>query len=145
MNCIVCFHPNTYVTNSRGRKKSPIVWRRRHCASCGNTFSTEERPTLEYSRPVLDPETKQHQQFNPGRLLISIATSFQHDRNLGNNSAWALTQTIIEILSTKYPMPISTSDISSVTHQALLRYDKSAGMQYALRHRLITSLKRREY
>lgn len=141
MFCVNCFHPTTAVSNSRPKKKQPIVWRRRRCPQCQTTFTTYERPSLSDNKPIhrADGTTDV---FNLGKLVVSISRAFTHTpTEAGKNSLW-LAQTVEDILSTQYKV-ISTEDIEVVTHQMLKRFDELAAVQYAAQHRLIFSTKKR--
>ena len=138
MICINCFHAKTKVTNSR-RHKQPSVWRRRHCQQCQVTYTTYERPSLD-EQPVLGYD-QQTRPFNIGKLTISIASSFRHNKTAADNDSYFLAQTI----ETKLLMQgkeISVDDIATLTHATLQQFDPIAAVQYAAQHDLVT-LKRR--
>lgn len=141
MFCINCFHKTTKVTNSRPHKKTPSVWRRRHCPACGTTFTTTERPSLADNRLISLPGGDT-QLFNLGKLIISIAGAFSHDQEKASYDALWLAQTVEDTLSTEYGI-ITTDDIAAVAHQALKQFDELAAIQYAAKYRLITSTRRR--
>lgn len=141
MFCINCFNPSTKVTNSRPHKRQPIVWRRHSCPQCQTVFTTYERPSLADNKPIQLPGG-QTDTFNLGRLTLSIAAAFPHDKKDAQYNALWLAQTIEDELSTQYTT-ISPEDITAVTHGVLRRYDELAAVQYAARHRLISSVRRR--
>lgn len=141
MFCINCFHPTTRVANSRPHKKRPSVWRRRTCPKCHATFTTYERPSLAENKKVTLPSGKTDL-FNLGRLVISISGAFTHQPEEAKyNSLW-LAQTVEDTLSTEYPV-ITPDDIAAVTHQTLKQFDELAAVQYAARHGLIASTRKR--
>ncbi len=141
MFCINCFHKNTSVVNSRPSKKQPSVWRRRECKACGTIFTTHERPSLADNKPISLPNGETDI-FNLGRLTLSIAQAFTHNpREAQYNALW-LAQTVEDTLSTERES-IALEDIAAATHQVLRRYDALAALQYAAKHQLIVSLKRR--
>ena len=78
MICINCFHEKTKIVNSRQNKKYPIVWRRHYCPNCQQSFTTYEQPANE-TLQVTDNSLKTP--FNLGKLIVSIAKSFQHDED----------------------------------------------------------------
>lgn len=141
MFCVNCFHPNTRVSNSRAHKKHPSVWRRRSCPKCHTTFTTYERPSLADNKKVTLP-TGETEQFNLGKLIISIAAAFTHRPDEAKYHSLWLAQTVEDILSTEYPV-FTPDDIAAVTHQTLKQFDELAAVQYAARHGLIASTKRR--
>lgn len=141
MFCVNCFNQTTRVANSRPHKKQPTVWRRRTCQACSTTFTTYERPSLAENKPVALSDGKTDV-FNLGRLVISIASSFTHDADKAKYDSLWLAYTVEDTLSTEYPV-ITPDDIAAVTHQVLKQFDELAAVQYAARHRLITSTRRR--
>lgn len=141
MFCINCFNPHTNVTNSRPHKKRPLVWRRRTCPKCSAVFTTHEQPALTGSREVHLPGGKTDT-FNLGRLVISIATAFTHAKGKAQYDSLWLAETVESTLSTEYAA-ITPDDIAAVTHHVLKQFDELAAVQYAAKHGLITSTKRR--
>lgn len=141
MFCINCFHKKTSVVNSRPHKKQPSIWRRRHCDQCGATFTTVERPSLSHS-PSVHLAGGDKIDFNLGKLLISIADAFSHDPASGQQNALWLAQTVETTLSSQLKT-ITPEDIEAVTHQTLKRFDELAAVQYAAKHQLIVSVRRR--
>lgn len=141
MFCINCFHPTTNVTNSRGKKKHALVWRRRHCPNCGHTFTTHEKPSLEDNQKVHLPSGKVAS-FNIGHLILSIAKAFTHSEKMAKNHSLALAETVEEKLSTQKQI-ITPEEIAAVTHAVLRQFDELAALQYAAQHDLITSIRKR--
>lgn len=139
MICINCFHAKTTVANSRRHKKQPSVWRRRYCNQCQTTFTTYERPSLD-DQPVLGRNGSINP-FNIGKLTISIARSFHHNKQQADLASYPLAQTI-ETKLLLSGREISSDDISAITHSTLQHFDPIAALQYAAQHDLIT-LKRR--
>lgn len=141
MFCVNCFHKTTQVANSRPHKKKPQVWRRRKCPQCGIAFTTYERPSLSDNKPIhLDNGITE--QFNLGKLVISIAGAFAHASDEAKYNALWLAQTVEDTLSTEYKT-VTPGDIEAVTHQTLRQFDELAAVQYAAQHQLITSTRRR--
>lgn len=141
MICINCFNPKTKVVNSRPHKKSSSTWRRRKCPKCQALFSTTELPSLEENQNILS-SSGQSRPFNAGKLVISISKAFAHDPERAQYDSIWLARTVEEILSTEYTS-LTNDDIAAVTHQTLKRFDELAAVQYAARHQLIVSTKRR--
>ena len=141
MFCINFFSNTTRVNNSRPHKKQPTVWRRRTCPVCDTVFTTYERPSLSENKPVTLPNGKTDT-FNLGRLVISIASSFTHDTAKAKYDSLWLAYTVEDTLSTDYPV-ITPDDIAAVTHQTLKQFDELAAVQYAARHQLIATTRRR--
>lgn len=141
MFCVNCFHKNTRVTNSRPHKKSPSIWRRRSCNSCGTLFTTIERPSLADNKKVTLPGNE-IDTFNIGKLIISIAAAFTHSPHKAAYDSLWIAQTVEDILSTQY-LVITPDDIAATTHQVLKNFDELAAVQYAARYGLIASTRRR--
>lgn len=140
MKCVNCFHVKTTVSNSRRHKLSPATWRRRQCHKCHSIFTTYERPALD-GVAVLATQGQATTPFNLGKLIISISRSFQHNKELADNSSYFLAQSVETqiILSGNTP---SVDDIAAITHQVLHRFDPIAALQYGAQHGLVT-LRRR--
>ena len=141
MFCVNCFHPTTSVTNSRPNKKQPLIWRRRRCQKCGTIFTTHERPSLADNKAVQLPDGKE-EIFNLGKLIISISKAFAHlPKEASYNSLW-LAQTVEDTLSSQSQV-IPPGDIEAATQDVLRRFDELAAVQYAARHHMIISTRRR--
>lgn len=141
MFCINCFNPTTSVKNTRAKKNQPQIWRRRYCPNCKSVFTTYERPSLSDNGTV-HRDNKKTEPFNLGKLIISVAAAFSHSTDEAKYQSFWIAQTIEDILSTQYKT-ITPEVISAVTHQCLKRFDEVAAMQYALKHQMLTSTKRR--
>jgi len=141
MFCINCSHATTQVSNSRPSKKAPSIWRRRICPRCKTTFTTYEIPSLAENKPVTLDDGKRDQ-FNLGRLIQSIAASFSHDTDKARYDSLALAQTIEGKLSTAEEA-LTPAIIARTTHDTLKHFDELAAVQYAAKHHLITTLRRR--
>lgn len=134
-------HEPTKVVNSRSSKKRPVVWRRRQGAVSGDVFTTYERPALAENKPVT-LESGSIDTFNLGRLILSIAASFHHDDHAAKYDSLWLAQTIEETLSMDQQV-LTPTRIATVTHQTLKQFDELAAVQYAAKHHLISSVRRR--
>jgi transcriptional repressor NrdR len=147
MICIYCFHMKTRVTNSRTHKKQPQTWRRRQCVNCKGIFTSYERP--DSSDLIINSKGKKSS-FNIGKLILSIARASQHNKHQAEYDSFQLASTIeISLISKSKKtrsgssMIISRAEIINTTYQTLRRYDELTGMQYAMQHGLITSVRRR--
>jgi transcriptional regulator NrdR family protein len=134
-------HEPTRVLNSRSSKKKPIVWRRRQGSRSGITFTTYERPSLGENKQILlgNGETDV---FNLGRLILSVADAFRHDSHAAKYSSLWLAQSIEDTLSLD-SAPLTPRSIAAATHSTLKRFDELAAMQYAAKHHLIATVRRR--
>lgn len=141
MICIYSSNEPTKVVNSRASKKAPIVWRRRQGLTSGITFTTYERPSLAENKTISLPDGTTDT-FNLGRLILSIAASFSHNHHAAQYDGLWLAQTVEEQLSMQ-PTDLTPHAISKVTYDTLRRFDELAAIQYAAKHHLITSVRRR--
>ena len=141
MICINSSDKNTKVINSRASKKAPVVWRRRQGITSGVTFTTYERPSLAENKAVILPSGKTDT-FNLGRLILSIAAAFSHNPQAAKYESLWLAQTVEEQLSMQ-DAELTPQTISETTHDTLKRFDELAAIQYAAKHHLITSVRRR--
>ena len=141
MICVNCFHDSTSITNSRPHKKQASVWRRRQCDRCKQVFTTIERPSLMENKRIFLDNSKT-EPFSLSRLTVSIAQSFSHNPHKAAYDAMWLAQTTEQALSTSNAT-ITAEDIAATTHQVLKNYDELAAVQYAAKHQLIASTRRR--
>lgn len=141
MFCINCFHEDTRVTNSRPHKKQHSVWRRRKCQNCGALFTTHERPSLADNKKITLSDGT-NEVFNLGKLIQSIGKAFTHSPHDAEYAALYLAMSVEDTLSTQRET-ITPEDITATTHEILKRFDQLAAVQYAARHDLIVSARRR--
>lgn len=141
MLCINCFYTKTDTINSRSHKKQSSVWRRRKCPKCSTVFTTVERPSLTDNKKI-SLSNGRSEPFNLGKLILSIAAAFSHDQQKSAYDSLWLAQTVEQILSSQYPV-ITPDDIAATTHQVLKKYDELAAVQYAAKHGLIATTRRR--
>jgi transcriptional repressor NrdR len=134
MVCTYCSQP-TRVANSRLKKRSNQVWRRRTCEKCHATFTTYEVVDLGASVIVQSPR-KGIQPFVREVLFVSIYESCRH-RDSAIYDARELTQTIIQLLKPRMMLGILTrQEIIRKTIEVLERFDKAAATMYAAFHPL---------
>lgn len=137
MVCIYC-HSETEVYNSRERKRTPSVWRRRRCIACVAQFSTEELPDYQTSLVTVSQDQSLHA-FSRDRLFLSLHKSLSHRKDTLNSST-ELTKTIIAKLlrnKTAKDGTIDTRDIATTAYQILKRYDPLAASTYKAYHQLV--------
>lgn len=141
MICIYCLNKKTSTPNSRPHKKNSLVWRRRHCTSCGCTFTTYERPSLEDVTIFNNEQRPEH--FSIGRLTVSIYRALSGEK--AADTSYELAKTVETNLIRRYDLttPITSSAIADETYSTLRRYDELSGLQYGARHGLIASIRRR--
>ncbi len=141
MLCINSHDEPTKVLNSRASKKAPVVWRRRQGIHSHTIFTTYERPSLGENSP-LTKEDGSSDTFNLGKLLLSIAASFSHNEHASQYDSLWLAQTVEDKLSMKTEA-LTPLLISQTTHETLKRFDELAAIQYAAKHHLISSVRKR--
>ena len=142
MICINSFNDSTKVLNSRPSTKKPLVWRRRQGIKSGIIFTTYERPALAENKPIRTSQGD-NDTFNLGRLILSIAASFSHNQHAAKYDSLWLAQTVEDTLSMTPDDTLSPELIAHTTHHTLKRFDELAAVQYAAKHHLITSIRRR--
>lgn len=131
MVCIYC-SSETKVTNSRLKRKTNQVWRRRQCLVCGGTFTTEEAAVTVNS--LLFDKNGRSEPFSREKLLISVYESLKHRKTVISD-ATALTDTIWSRL---HPLIANASlqrdDVAQQTADVLKRFDKAAATAYIAFH-----------
>ncbi len=132
MVCIYC-GSKTQVTNSRASGVSKQVWRRRHCSSCGATFTTFELPDL-YNSLVIERESGKLAPFSKNNLFVSLYDSCRHRVNPIDDAA-ALTDTIItKLLKSSANGTIKRSELVNIASKALKNFDNAAAVYYRAYH-----------
>lgn len=133
MVCIQC-GKETKVTNSRLRKRSNQVWRRRECQNCHAIFTTEETVHYETAWTVRS-KTGSYQPFMPDKLTLSIYRSIQHRPN-ALSEAVDLCNTVIQKIQPKLKDGfIDSQIITNITQVALNRFDSTASAHYQAFHK----------
>ena len=130
MICIKCFHGKTHVANSRQNKKYPITWRRHICDQCGYSFTTYEKPAISL---VVTSQDGKEDNFSIGKLMLSIARSFNHNEKLAGSYSYDLANTIQDKLILLQNKPTISSQ----------HIDQIAALQYAAQHDLIIPQRKR--
>lgn len=132
MVCIYCGSP-THVTNSRHRKESCQVWRRRTCVSCGAVFTSTE--VVDYPKSlVLEMPDKTLRPFKKEKLFLSIYTCCGH-RKSSLDDATALTETIIaKTLRSSVMGVIPAGQLTIIAHTTLSNFDPASAVQFAAYH-----------
>lgn len=128
MMCVHC-DGDTKVVNSRLRKRSNQVWRRRQCEVCQAIFTTEE--TVHYNTAwTVRTKSGEYQPFMPDKLLLSLYRSCEH-RPDPLNDAVSLSQTVIKKLRPRINDGLIDSRIiAQVAQVALNRFDIAASVHY---------------
>lgn len=142
MICIKCSHQDTIVVNSRPHKKAASTWRRRKCPQCKASFTTYEKPSLTEAMTIHLPDG-QTDLFNIGRLIQSIGDTFSHNIQSARYDSLPLAQTVEDTLIRQQTAQLTPDLIATTTHSVLKRFDEVAAVQYAAKHRLIRSVRRR--
>lgn len=131
---------STRVLNSRASKTNPVVWRRRK-GSAGDVFTTYERPALSENKKITTVSGG-IDTFNLGRLIQSIGSAFGHDKHAARYDSLWLAQSVEDKLSTS-SVELSTQYITTVTYATLKQYDEIAAVQYAAKHQLVRTIRKR--
>lgn len=132
MVCIYCL-ASTRVVNSRLQKQNNHIWRRRKCLKCGSLFTTNERPDLG-STFTVEKAPGRVEPFSRDKLFVSILESCRH-RTRAISDATGLTQVVInQVLGQQKNGLIKIEDVTRLAHQAVERFDPTAGTVYAAYH-----------
>lgn len=130
MICIKCGSQKTRITNSRHNKKSATTWRRRQCKDCDYIYTTYEEPALDQITTVSDGGSTP---FSHAKLMISLASCFEHTPTTRAESAEALAKTVEAKLIQK-GFETSPQAICGASYQVLKNFDRLASVQYAAKH-----------
>jgi transcriptional regulator NrdR family protein len=137
MFCIKC-SARTNVINSRHHKKTLSVWRRRRCTSCGTTFTTNEG-IADNTYPLVVVDKKIKTPFSLPRLSVSLFHLFSHhDVTTAAEESYWLAKTIAQEAQASASDDITKQALITITHDVIRRYDELAGMQYGVKHHLVS-------
>lgn len=142
MICINCSH-DTKVTNSRPHKKTPSVWRRRQCTSCGTIFTTMESiADNAYSFRVVKADSKE--EFSIPRLMVSVFASLAHRSGSATaDDAYWLAQTVAQNIQATATDTVTAEALARQTWETVSFFDATAGIQYGARHGLLQNTAQR--
>lgn len=131
MKCPFCRETITEVYNSRSTKSGNQIWRRRHCGSCGNNFTTYELIDLKFMRVI--NKSGKLEPYSRARLYSGIYQAFDDVRkrpDMIDN----ITETIeSKILNLKEPV-INSKDIAAIVLTTLKNFDTTAFLRYLASH-----------
>jgi len=132
MVCIYC-GAATRVTNSRHRKQTAQVWRRRVCTSCGAVFTSIE--AVDYPKSLaLEMPDQSLRPFIKEKLFLSIHKCCEHRKSAVDDAA-ALTDTIIaKIVRTGTQSVIPAHQVAKLVHDTLSNFDAASAVQFAAYH-----------
>jgi transcriptional repressor NrdR len=126
MVCPYCGN-ESQVYNSRAREQGQVVWRRRHCATCGASWTTHEQVVDETTYRVA--KNGKVTRFERETLFCSLYECLKH-RKKAPTEANQLTNTVITKLRLKRQPIIETSAIKAAAEQTLTAFDPLAGQLY---------------
>lgn len=123
----------TEVVNSRHQKRLNQVWRRRHCLSCGATYSTHEQAAYDSVWRVQTSDASLVP-FNKQKLFVELYKACEH-RTTALDDAIALTDTVLSRLRSHTTSGLLESkDIAITSHTVLKNFDTAAAVYYAARY-----------
>lgn len=131
MVCPYC-SSKTQVTNSRSRAGGTEVWRRRECLSCKQIWTTNEHIDLASSHRIHTSENAL-EPFSREKLFVSIKDSLAH-RKTALEDATALTDTVLAAVLRQKQANIQVSQLISIVHEVLQRFDPTAAAVYSAKH-----------
>lgn len=139
MFCINCFHGKTQVSNSRGHKKIPQIWRRRSCPECGFAFTTYENFALD--ELLLIEKEGSSEAYNRGQLISSLIDSLRSTGNDPSEAYWLMITIEEKLLSRQRQQEgwqkISSRTIAELAYETLVAYNTVAGYAYGAAHGLL--------
>lgn len=134
MKCIYCSTKNTAVLNSRPVKNGDMVWRRRSCDGCGQTFTTKEDGYTDNLFVI--KSSGKRQRFVYEKLFISIFTSLNIRKHPDNGTNAVLAKNVTErvikkIYKTHGIKDVESSIIAHLTYHELNITEKTCAEHYA--------------
>ena len=135
MVCIYC-DSRTHVVNSRPKKRSNSIWRRRVCVICEAVFTSSEQ--VAYDSLLVVQSTASHiVPFQRDLLFLSIYDACRH-RKTATADATALTDTVLGTLLSlgKNQGILKRNDIVQTANRVLGNFDKAACVHYLAFHPL---------
>lgn len=132
MVCIYC-GSTTRVTNSRHRKQTVQVWRRRVCTSCGAVFTSTE--SVDYPKSLmLEMPNKSLRPFVKEKLFLSLYKSCEH-RTSAVDDAVALTDTVVsKIIRSGTKSVVPAEQLAKLVHETLQHFDTASAVQFGAYH-----------
>lgn len=133
MRCLYCSERKTDVTNSRGIARGAITWRRRHCATCGKTFTTRETPIGD--NLFVTKRNGSRQRFVYEKFFASIYNVVHAGKNRDSGDAAKIakkvTQTVLEqIFMNIKSKNIPTRKIIELSYKELRKINRAFAFAY---------------
>lgn len=132
MVCIYCASICLTI-NSRPRRKTNTVWRRRACTSCGAVFTSVEEVDLKGS--IRFRSIKGLEPFSKQKLCSDLIQSLSHRRTALNDAEELYFTSISHLLPVRSGIIERELLITTVTSM-LKRFDKAAAAHYQAHHKL---------
>lgn len=130
MLCPYC-NSESKVTNSRHKKRSNSVWRRRECLSCHAIWTTNER--LQGSGTFKVDTGDILVDFKPELLLISLYEALRHRKTPAIDAQYVHGTVLEKLQKTNQPI-FTTQLIANSCYKVLKNYDKLAADLYKAMH-----------
>jgi transcriptional regulator NrdR family protein len=133
MKCIYCQQRGTAVTNSRAIAHDTIIWRRRHCDSCGKTFTTRE--TSVGDNLFVIKRNGSRERFVYEKFFASIYAVIRTGKNSdsGDSAKMAkeITHTVLEqVFKENRGKEVRTSKIIELSYKELRKISRSFAFAY---------------
>lgn len=132
MFCPFCDNQETKVLESRITVDQ--VRRRRECLSCGNRFTTYEKPILNIS---VIKKSGSEEKYDFEKILNSIKKSFSDP---DESKIFEISRKVEKKIINWKNKPINTKHIGKVILLELKKYDKMAYFRYASVHKSIQDI-----
>ncbi len=128
MVCPFCSSTDTNVVNSRAKKRTARVWRRRACLNCSAIFTTNELPN--YEQLTVIKRNARKEKFSYPKLFISVWRACEPLKSPQDTSE-AICESIMErVLKQSTNGEVSTEQISEIAGGVLQRYNSGAFVRY---------------
>ncbi len=133
MKCIYCQQSGTEVANSRSVARDTSIWRRRHCSSCGKTFTTRE--TSVGDNLFVIKRNGSRQRFVYEKFFASIYfvlhTGKKSDSGDSAKMAKEVTLAVLEqVFLNNKGKEVRTSKLIELTYKELRKINRSVAFAY---------------
>ncbi len=132
MICPVCNTDGDRVIDSRPTPDGKAIRRRRECLACGNRFTTYEQ--VEAPGPAVIKADGHRESFNIDKLANSLQMALKK-RPVSHDRLQAVVTDLSIRIKNDFPAEITTSQISDLVLNELLKLDEVAYVRYASHRR----------
>ena len=128
MRCPKCSHEQSKVRDSRSRKESAAIYRRRECKNCGFRDTTHE--WVQLRNLIVVKSTSGQEPFDREKLFYSMKVSLRK-RPVDEDRIQLSVNTIQRILETTPANEVPSETIGEMAMERLAELDKVAYVRFA--------------